>query len=231
VIRRIVQSLATFWRQQRIARAARALRVATPSDRRLSLNELRNMNMTYPPIPEYGYDPVALEARGTERAAALKRRVPLPDRSEVLEVGCWDGMVAAAFQSDEINCTGIDCRDEGFDARAVQKGVRLMKMDAARLDFTNNTFDLTFSYDAFEHFRDPAAVFREIIRVTKPGGHIYFEFGPLFMSPLGLHAYRSVRVPYCQFLFAKETMTRFVEIEGLSPIDEYCNGWPSSQFR
>jgi hypothetical protein len=51
------------------------------------------------------------------------------------------------------------------------------------------------------------------------------------MSPWGLHAYRSVLVPYCQFLFAKQDMDAFVKEARLEPIDVYCNGWRPAQFR
>jgi len=41
-----------------------------------------------------------------------------------------------------------------------------------------------------------------MLRVTAPGGLIYLDFGPLYCSPWGLHAYRSLRMPYPQFLFS-----------------------------
>jgi ubiquinone/menaquinone biosynthesis C-methylase UbiE len=223
-------SLVKSWHRFKIERAAWALRTATPTNRHLSSKQLRSMNAAYAPMPEYGYDAASLEARGTERATALKKKFLLTE-GQILEVGCWDGMVLAALQSDRIKCTGIDFRDEGFDPRARQKGVRLIKMDATTIGFEDDTFNFVFSHATFEHLRDPAAVFSEIVRVTKPGGYIFLEFAPLYMSPWGLHAYRSVRVPYCQFLFSQEDMSVLVKEEGLEPINEYCNGWRPTQFQ
>ena len=230
-VKRVAPGLVRSWHRLRIERAAWALRTATPTNRPLSLTQLRSMNAAYAPRPEYGYDPVSLEARGTARAAALKEKFHLVE-GQILEVGCWDGMVLAALQSDWTKCTGIDFRDEGFDARAKQKGVKLIEMDATKIDFEDETFNFVFSFGTFEHLKDPAAVFSEIVRVTKPRGHIFLEFAGLYISPWGRHAYRSVRVPYCQFLFAQEDMNAFVKEEGLAPIDKlYLNGWRPTQFR
>ena len=74
-------------------------------------------------------------------------------------------------------------------------------MDAANMQFEDETFDFVFSYDAFEHFASPENVLLEAIRVVRKRGYIYLEFGPLYYSPYGEHAYRSITVPYCQFLF------------------------------
>lgn len=105
-------------------------------------------------------------------------------------------------------------------------------MDASALRFPDNSFDVVFSYDAFEHFASPDAVFREAIRVVKPGGHIYVEFGPLYFSAFGEHAYRSITVPYCQFLFPKPLLSAFATKHGLPPIDfEDVNGWPLERYR
>jgi ubiquinone/menaquinone biosynthesis C-methylase UbiE len=105
-------------------------------------------------------------------------------------------------------------------------------MDAACLQFRDHTFDCVFSYNAFEHFARPDKVLAECIRAVRPGGVIYHDFGPLYMAPLGLHAYRSVRVPYCQFLFSRETLEKFCHVKGLDPIEfDDVNGWSIEQYR
>jgi ubiquinone/menaquinone biosynthesis C-methylase UbiE len=105
-------------------------------------------------------------------------------------------------------------------------------MDARNVQFEDESFDCVFSYDAFEHFDDPEAILREAIRVTAKGGHIYLNFGPLYYSPYGEHAYRSIRVPYCQFLFCRETLAGFVEEHGLPGIDfKHVNGWSLNRYR
>jgi SAM-dependent methyltransferase len=149
-----------------------------------------------------------------------------------LELGCWDGMVSHSLHRRGKETTAIDNREEGFDERARQVGVHLIKMDAARLLFENASFDFIFSYDSFEHFLVPAMVLKEAVRVLRPGGGIYLEFGPLYFSPYGLHAYQSITVPYCQFLFPTPMLTDFVAQKGLEPIDfDQVNGWSLEKFR
>ena len=42
------------------------------------------------------------------------------------------------------------------------------------------TFDLTISFNTFEHVGDPETTFEEMLRTLKPGGRIYLSFGPLY---------------------------------------------------
>lgn len=105
-------------------------------------------------------------------------------------------------------------------------------MNADDMQFENESFDFVFSYDGFEHFAQPDRVFQEAIRVVKKGGYIYLEFGPHYMSPFGEHAYRSISVPYCQFLFSKTLINDFVNQKGLKPVDfNDVNGWSLENYR
>ena len=51
------------------------------------------------------------------------------------------------------------------------------------------------------------------------------------MSQYGLHAYRSITVPYCQFLFPKERLQEFVKEKKLNAIDfAQVNGWLLEEY-
>ena len=105
-------------------------------------------------------------------------------------------------------------------------------MDATKLGFDDETFDFVFSFAAFEHFSHPDLVLKEAARVVRKNGYIYLSFGPLYMSAFGEHAYRSITVPYCQFLFEKGVINDFTKQKGLSPIDfDSCNGWSVEHYR
>jgi ubiquinone/menaquinone biosynthesis C-methylase UbiE len=100
------------------------------------------------------------------------------------------------------------------------------------MEFEDESFDFVFSYDAFEHVSSPDAVLKEAIRVVKKGGYIYFDFGPLYYSPFGEHAYASITVPYCQFLFPRDMLNDFAAAKGLQLIDfNHVNGWSLEQYR
>jgi ubiquinone/menaquinone biosynthesis C-methylase UbiE len=47
-------------------------------------------------------------------------------------------------------------------------------MDAEKLDFPSNVFDVAVSYFGFQIVTDPEAAAREIFRVLKPGGRAGF---------------------------------------------------------
>lgn len=184
-----------------------------------------------PPTPGYGSAETA--ERGYKKASFLRRLVRPATKPVVsLEIACWDGMVPAALARHGWEAFGIDIRDEGFDYRAARAGAVLRRMDAHTLDFADDMFDLIYSFDAFEHFRDPGAVLAEVIRVTRSGGLVFLEFGPLYNAPYGLHAYLSVPVPYCQFLFRPEQLDAFTDRHRRDAIDfRQCNGWSIAQFR
>jgi SAM-dependent methyltransferase len=205
---------------------------AQPEPNPLSISDLQKFQKNYTYHPEYGYSLEIVDKRGRERAGQLISSIKNKSYTTYLELGCWDGMVTFHLQKlGKIAC-GIDNRAIGFDQRAINQRTDLRMMDASNMKFEDHSFDVVFSYDSFEHFSDPASVLQEIYRVTKPGGYIFLEFGPLFMSPMGLHAYRQITVPYCQHLFSEKTLSDFLVEENLEPLDfTHCNGWSLIQFR
>jgi SAM-dependent methyltransferase len=54
--------------------------------------------------------------------------------------------------------------------------LRVLQMDATKMSFPDNEFDVVFSRAVFEHLPNPAAVVSEIRRVLKPGGsYVYWS--------------------------------------------------------
>lgn len=87
----------------------------------------------------------------------------------VLVVGCGDGreagLIARSLGADVVG-VGLDRRR--FD-RAQAAPARLVEMDALRLAFADDSFDLVYSFHALEHIPDPAQALREMRRVAQPG--------------------------------------------------------------
>ena len=213
-------------------RTKRLFDSAKPSEIQLNAAEFEQLHNQYNYYPEYGYSPEMTDLRGKERSKQLIETIPSTQNATYLEVGCMDGMVCYHLEKKSNKAIGIDIVDTNFSRQAIKEGLDLRKMDASKLSFEDNYFDVVFSYDAFEHFKNPISVLAEIYRVTKPGGYIYLEFGPLFMSPKGLHAYRETPVPYCQHLFSKETLFTFIYDKTGTRIDfNHCNGWSLMRFR
>jgi SAM-dependent methyltransferase len=63
---------------------------------------------------------------------------------------------------------------------------KVLKMDAAKMAFPDESFDAVISRAVFEHLSDPAAVASEIRRVLKPGGAVFVNLH-LYTSDSGCH--------------------------------------------
>jgi SAM-dependent methyltransferase len=194
----------------------------------------------YQPKPDYGYDPHTTWWRGVQRAHWVLSLAGIEQPgARVLDVACGDGMAGRALAEYGHQVTLTDIED-WRDARA--KGLEFVPADVGKgLPLEDASFDAITSFNAFIHFLDPAAALRELVRLCKPGGVIHLDFGFLYPSAWGLHAYRTVRMPYAQFLFTPDFLhQRLDELgfdawpaqlgkpkAGMIPL----NGWRLAQYR
>jgi SAM-dependent methyltransferase len=229
---RRIRDVRTSLQALRLPATRRIFQAAPAAPAHLAPEALPPLQARYPALPEYGYDSADLARRGRERAAEVLGLTGAAAARTCLEIGCWDGMVSCALQQAGMQATAVDNRADGFDARASRAGVRLLRADAAGLQFESESFDVVFSYDTFEHLADPERVLQEAARVTRKGGHVFLQFGPLYLSPFGQHAYRSIRVPYCHVLFAKQALQDFASRSALAPIEfADVNEWSLGRYR
>ncbi len=139
----------------------------------------------------------------TGRLEAMKR-LPMGHGDTVLEVGVGTGINAALYPS-HLSVTGIDFvegmlhkAERRLAARNV-RNVRLLQMDAAHLEFPDDSFDLVYAPYVISVVPDPVAVAKEMRRVCRPGGHFAFlnhflSENPVlaraerWISPLTIHA-------------------------------------------
>lgn len=120
-----------------------------------------------------------------------------------------------------------------------------------RLPYEDDTFDVVLSDQVFEHVMDQVTVFRELHRITKPGGiglhmiparympiegHTYVPFGGLFTHRwwYKLWAVLGIRNEFQKGLSADETADRnaFFAVEGLNyvPTSLYKVVWKRLGF-
>ena len=177
------------------------------------------------------YDASSTAALGAERAEYLVNVVARPEHAAFLELGCGDGMVGYALRRLSKAAAGIDLGN-AFDTRAVEAGVDLHQMDAQHLQFADASYEVVYSYNAFEHFLKPEVVLAEAVRVVRPGGRIYLHFGPLYMSPMGAHLYRQISVPYAHLLWTRDILQQFVRTKGATPLRAPAvNGYTAEDYR
>ncbi|HSM55480.1 MAG TPA: class I SAM-dependent methyltransferase [Candidatus Sulfomarinibacteraceae bacterium] len=219
----------------RARKALRVFRQAPETPAYLDRKMLERLQKEYPPVKwDYLYDEDSLAQRGRERAEMMLEFIPEGRQTvnRFLDLGAWDGMCCAALEQMGKETVGIDIRAEGFTDVARHSGVDFLQMDAADLGFEANSFDFIFSFNSFEHFPEPDRVLGEAVRVLRPGGYIYLDFGPLYWSAKGSHQFRTIHVPYHQCLFTKETLTEFAADEGIELMGFFwMNEWRVDQYR
>ncbi len=223
------------WCRMKAGSARRIFEEAGDSPAWLGMAELDALQHAYPVEPPvYKYDLDSLEARGRERARTMLDLIRhLPNQPyRFLDLGMWDGMTCCVLQELDRSATGIDIRVEGLDRRAIDSGAGFASMDAGSLGFVDESFDFVFSFNSFEHFPDPEQVLREALRVLRPGGYLYLDFGPVWLSPKGAHQFQTISVPYVECLFTKETLTEYAATHDIKLMGYFwMNEWPLSRYR
>lgn len=104
-----------------------------------------------------------------------------PDRAgRILEIGCSGGPLIQQLHADGYaQVTGIDISADGI-ALCQKRGLAdTHVMDAQKLSFANESFDVITASDVLEHLADAPQAVREWNRVLKPGGRL-IVFVPAF---------------------------------------------------
>lgn len=102
----------------------------------------------------------------------------------VLDLGCGRGDLTIECAKRGAKVVGIDYSMDGIalakenlknQPKAIQKNVTFLVMDAKKLDFKDNVFDLIISVDVFEHLykEELEVAMSEIKRVLKPDGRLF----------------------------------------------------------
>lgn len=119
----------------------------------------------------FGFDPDASVRFVLEKA--------LPLRGQVLDVGTGKGrfVIPLARQIAKVTTVDINPEEQHFARlEAISAGVAdridFALADARALPWRASTFDAVTSWNVFHHLDDPERVFREMLRVLKPGGKL-----------------------------------------------------------
>lgn len=118
-----------------------------------------------------------------------------PD-TKVLDIACGTGKKAKFIGINESNYYGVDISPIALKSlKDSQRGSPILS-DAEKIPFKSGIFDVVLCMYSLEHFSNPKAVLKEMIRVTKRGGKIII-FGPAWDSPTA----KLIQLPHKSKLF------------------------------
>lgn len=162
--------------------------------------------------------------------------LPLSGDSTVLDLGGGQGMhagflscdVRRVYCCDRINYSAlyggefIKLLAEKYERNGYPIDVAriaCVEGDARDLLFRDGYFDWTLGFNLFEHVADPGVALREMIRVTRPGGHLYVTFDPIWSADTGSHFFHLVGAPWAHLLMNSEEFERRMRRAGASEED------------
>ena len=119
-----------------------------------------------------------LSPGGADEVKEIVNGLDIPGKS-VLDIGCGTGGVDIVLARDlgAGKVTAIDVEPqliERANQRAVDAGVadqiEFILVEPGPLNFPGDSFDVVFSKDAMIHIPDKDALFRDVLRILRPGG-------------------------------------------------------------
>lgn len=151
---------------------------------------------------------------------------------QVADLGCGDGIIdlgvmhkagpAQLVGFDVISTSSADllefARSEGV-ADELPAGLEFRTCEPTRLPAEDASFDVVFTWSAFEHVGDPLAVASEIRRVLRPEGVLMLQLWPFFHSEHGAHLWQSVPEPFIQHLRTDAAIEQAVRAAGAHPAE------------
>jgi SAM-dependent methyltransferase len=167
---------------------------------------------------EYNHDAVRWWHDHFERAAAtvvdfLESDAITLEGKVIADVGCGDGIIdlGVLLKGKPAKLVGYDLQPVDVDAllRAAEAAGVLDELPS-RLSFAvsddrhvpapDDTFDIAFSWSTFEHVSHPVVMLREIARILKPGGVLFLQLWPFFLSEHGGHLWPHYDVGFAHLL-------------------------------
>jgi SAM-dependent methyltransferase len=170
--------------------------------------------------------------------------------SEILEIGCGDSINSVFLALQPVKkLVGIDIdmrirqqsdsgervrkqvgnilealgQDPDIEAFLERQAVDMVTMDATRMDFADDSFDLIISRSAMEHIKPIEQALEEMARVARPGGMIHHNIDPFYWIR-GCHKRGVVDIPWAHSRLNDDDIYRFVvEHEGDSRATKVLN--------
>lgn len=141
-------------------------------------------------------DERAVVATGARSSKQVQAALNLGSTSHVLEVGCGVARIGVPLSERVGYWVGVDISQNMVEvakqrlAESQRKNTDVYVLDRPALPFSDNTFDAVYSIAVFIHMdkEDFFVYLREIARVLKPGGKVFFDHWNL-AHPVGFRRF------------------------------------------
>lgn len=101
---------------------------------------------------------------------------------KILELGSGTGISGSLILKKRKNLTGSDFSKTFVNIARKRNGNNFLQIDATKIPFKDNSFNLVCSADLIEHIPDLKKALDEMGRVLKKEGHLVIQFPNLFSN-------------------------------------------------
>lgn len=137
----------------------------------------------------------------------------IPENKKIIEFGVGGEGGILYLLRDKNQVIGYDVSDSAINnCKKFSIQVNKKNLDIERTEELNESIDIIFAFEVFEHFSNPQFALEEIYRILKPGGK-------LLISTPNPYTYHWPRLFYPS-LFTKENFTDFLLINGFHNLEK-----------
>ena len=115
------------------------------------------------------YKEIAHSVKTSPYQLRLAKKLGITTSNNVLDVACGTGEFLRACDALRAKVSGVDLSDKAVNAcKAILPHGEFHSCSAEKLPFDDDSFDVVTCLGSLEHFIDPVASLKEMVRVAKP---------------------------------------------------------------
>ncbi|MCP3932290.1 MAG: class I SAM-dependent methyltransferase [Bacteroidetes bacterium] len=156
------------------------------------------------------------------------------DHGNILDVGCGGGFFLEKFNPEKWKRVGLEIDPDTRPYAEKHFGINVEIGTSEKMPFENESYDVVSFRGSFEHLVNPDLTMKEVARVTRKGGYLYFSATPnvnSFCARLYRQKWNQFDAKEHIFMFSVETLEKLVEPFGFKAVNNrffyeetpYCN--------